>query len=142
MYAPPRPISLAFLTLSLLVLFQKWYLAGQKEYDLPVIAQVPVLFLLFSFLEMKRLAGWKETKTSGFINSFPFDPAGMNSPDMAVKEVKNGRLAMVAFVGFAIQAIATRTTPIEGLSKHLADPIGRNITYYVSHTAEVVNGTA
>ena len=32
---------------------------------------------------------------SGFINSFPFDPAGMNSPDMATKEVKNGRLAMV-----------------------------------------------
>lgn len=32
---------------------------------------------------------------SGFINSFPFDPAGMNSPDMAVKEIKNGRLAMV-----------------------------------------------
>jgi hypothetical protein len=33
---------------------------------------------------------------SGFVNSFPFDPAGMNSPDMAVKEVKNGRLAMVS----------------------------------------------
>jgi hypothetical protein len=32
---------------------------------------------------------------SGFINSFPFDPAGMNSPSMAAKEVKNGRLAMV-----------------------------------------------
>jgi hypothetical protein len=32
---------------------------------------------------------------SGFINSFPFDPAGMNSPAMQVKEVKNGRLAMV-----------------------------------------------
>jgi hypothetical protein len=33
---------------------------------------------------------------SGLINQFPFDPAGMNSPDMAVKEVKNGRLAMVS----------------------------------------------
>jgi hypothetical protein len=32
---------------------------------------------------------------SGFINSFPFDPAGMNSPAMQTKEVKNGRLAMV-----------------------------------------------
>ncbi len=34
---------------------------------------------------------------SGFINSFPFDPAGMNSPSMATKEVKNGRLAMVGW---------------------------------------------
>jgi hypothetical protein len=32
---------------------------------------------------------------SGLINQFPFDPAGMNSKEMAVKEVKNGRLAMV-----------------------------------------------
>jgi hypothetical protein len=32
---------------------------------------------------------------SGLINQFPFDPAGMYSKDMAVKEVKNGRLAMV-----------------------------------------------
>ena len=33
---------------------------------------------------------------SGLINSFPFDPAGLNSPDMAVREIKNGRLAMVS----------------------------------------------
>jgi hypothetical protein len=33
---------------------------------------------------------------SGLINQFPFDPAGMYSKDMAVKEVKNGRLAMVS----------------------------------------------
>lgn len=30
--------------------------------------------------------------------------AGMNSPSMATKEVKNGRLAMTAFIGFAVQA--------------------------------------
>jgi hypothetical protein len=34
----------------------------------------------------------------------------------------------VAFVGFSVQAIATRTTPLEGLSKHLSDPLGKNIT--------------
>lgn len=48
----------------------------------------------------------------------------------------------VAFVGFAVQAIATRTQPIEGLTKHLADPVGRNITYYLTHLPEVIAGTA
>ncbi len=48
----------------------------------------------------------------------------------------------VAFIGFAVQALATRTTPLEGLSKHLADPVGRNITYYLTHGAEVLAGTA
>lgn len=33
----------------------------------------------------------------------------------------------VAFVGFAVQALVTREQPIEGLSKHLADPFGHNI---------------
>lgn len=60
---------------------------------------------------------------------------------MAVKEVKNGRLAMVAFVGFAVQAVATRTTPIEGLTKHLSDPVGRNISYYLTHIPETLAGS-
>jgi hypothetical protein len=30
----------------------------------------------------------------------------------------------VAFVGFAVQALVSRTGPIEGLTKHLANPAG------------------
>jgi light-harvesting complex I chlorophyll a/b binding protein 5 len=41
-------------------------------------------------------------------------------------------------VGFAVQAIATRTTPLEGLSAHLSDPFGRNITYYLTHIPETL----
>lgn len=41
----------------------KWFEAGAAEYDLPVIAQVPILFLVMGFLETKRYQGWKETGT-------------------------------------------------------------------------------
>jgi light-harvesting complex I chlorophyll a/b binding protein 5 len=59
-------------------------------------------------LELKRIRGWLATGKSGINESFPFDPIGMNSPSMAVKEVKNGRLAMIAFVGIVVQAIVYR----------------------------------
>ena len=33
----------------------------------------------------------------------PLRTPGMNSPSMATKEIKNGRLAMTAFIGFTVQ---------------------------------------
>lgn len=51
-------------------------------------------------------------------------------------------VVQVAFIGFLGQALVTRTTPIEGLTKHLADPLAINITYYVTHLPEVLAGTA
>lgn len=41
-------------------------------------------------------------------------------------------LLQVAFIGFAVQALASRTQPIEGLLKHLGNP-GYNITYTLTH---------
>ena len=34
---------------------------------------------------------------SGLLDSFPFDPLGQNSKEMQLKEIKNGRLAMVCW---------------------------------------------
>ena len=61
------------------------------------------------------------------MNSFPFDPLNMKSPESKLKEVKNGRLAMVAVVGFAVQALVTRTGPLENLAAHVSSPFDHTI---------------
>ena len=63
---------------------------------------------------------------SGLLNQVPFDPLGLRNEDTQEKEIKNGRLAMVAFVGFASQAAVQGKGPIESLKYHLADPIHHN----------------
>jgi len=116
----------------------KWFEAGAEEYWMPSIALTPIEFLIVGFLELKRLQGYNETGTSGFLNAFPFDPAGMNSPDMATKEVKNGRLAMTAFVGFAVQALLTRQGPIEALQSHLSSPFSNNFIGSINNLPNVI----
>jgi light-harvesting complex I chlorophyll a/b binding protein 5 len=116
----------------------KWYEAGAQEYWMPGGPLLAIEAVVMGFLELKRYQGWKETGTSGFLNAFPFDPAGMNSPEMAVKEVKNGRLAMVAFIGFATAALVTRQGPLESLGAHLSSPFDANIIGSVANLPNVI----
>jgi len=82
----------------------KWFLAGAKDYGVPLLALVAIQQVLFGAIETTRYTNYKSGEKNAL---FPLDPAGLNSEANAIKEIKNGRLAMVAFVGFAVQAIVS-----------------------------------
>ena len=102
----------------------RWWEAGTEDYGFPPQALLAVQLPVMGYLENKRIQGWLATGSSGVNETFPFDPMGMGSKD---EEIKNGRAAMIAFVGIVVQGIVYREGPVAALKDHVANPFGCNM---------------
>eukprot|EP00793_Prasinoderma_coloniale_P004056 PRCOL_00006231-RA len=93
----------------------------------PLQSLIAIQFPVMGFLELKRYQGWAATGQSGIIDAFPYDPWNLDCEDMRWREVKNGRLAMLAMLGILGQTCVYGTGPMAHLKDHLAAPFENNI---------------
>jgi light-harvesting complex I chlorophyll a/b binding protein 2 len=126
-----------------------WDKAGAATYFADSGTLLIIEFILMGWAESRR---WADIARPGSVNTDPiftnnkltgtdvgypgglwFDPLGYGSgsaeklKELRTKEIKNGRLAMMAVLGAFVQAKVTHVGPIDNLFAHIADPYHNTI---------------
>jgi len=104
-----------------------WEAPYTFAWPIPYAVGVVTIHTIFALLEKKRLENFAEKGEAGHFGMSPFDPLQIADDYKRQAEVRNARLAMLSFLGFATQAWVTGKGPIENALDHLKDPFGANI---------------
>eukprot|EP01023_Acetabularia_acetabulum_P067750 TRINITY_DN9424_c0_g1_i3.p2 TRINITY_DN9424_c0_g1~~TRINITY_DN9424_c0_g1_i3.p2 ORF type:complete len:234 (+),score=74.45 TRINITY_DN9424_c0_g1_i3:141-842(+) len=114
-----------------------WAVTGGKAtylgIEIPFSLGFLIAFEVIAMAGAETLRGSQEDPEKRVYPGGAFDPAGFSKnadsfETMKLKEVKNGRLAMLAMLGFFAQHAATGKTPLENLGDHLSDAVANNFT--------------
>jgi len=79
-------------------------------------------------------SAWDKVKDKQVSPGGPLNPFGIGNEDpnelaiLKVKEIKNGRVAMVAMLGIFVQGFVTGAGPVDNWRDHILDPFGSNLT--------------
>jgi len=95
--------------------------------DLGLLAVIELAAV--GFVDKARTAetGEKRIYPGGSFDPLNYGGDKSKLAELQLKEIKNGRLAMVACMGFFAQGAVTHDGPIAALGKHMANPWGYNV---------------
>merc|ERR1712038_662390 len=110
-----------------------------------VLAVLFLQVLLIGLSEGYRVAGGPLGESAGLYPGASFDPLGLGEDpttlsELQLKELKNGRLAMVSMLGMYIQALTTGKGPVANWQEHIANPSTSNGFAYATKFAPTLLG--
>ncbi|CAI0558149.1 unnamed protein product [Linum tenue] len=115
-----------------------WYEAGAVKFDFASTRTLLFVQLLWmGYAETRRYMDFVSPGSQAKEGSFFGLEAALEDVKSAgawkQKEIKNGRLAMVAMLGFFVQAAVTHKGPIDNLVEHLSNPFHNTIIHTLSN---------